>query len=72
MFVWERLHRIDPAYPLHNLYYQGRLVIDYWHLPIRAFREIPLVISSVFEGGYIEPATRLHSKIAYEDIRARM
>lgn len=72
MFEWERLDRTDPIYQLDNLYYQGLLVIDYWGTLVRNFREIPLVISSVFEGGFIEPATRLHSKIAYEDIRARM
>lgn len=72
MFEWERLNRKDPTYPLENLYYQGKLVIDYWRTPIRNFREIPLVISSAFEGGFMEPATRLHSEMAYEDIRARM
>ena len=72
MFEWERLERQDSTYPLDNLYYQGLLVIDYWRTPVRNFVEIPLVISSAFEGGYMEPATRLHSKMAYEDIRARM
>lgn len=72
MFLWERLGRKDPDYPLESLYYEGLLVIDYWHTPVRNFREIPLVISSVFEGGFIEPSTRLHSEIAYEDLRARM
>ncbi len=73
MFEWERPEpRQDPTYPLDNLYYEGLLVIDYWREPVRSFLEIPLVISSAFEGGYMEPATRLHSKMAYEDIRARM
>lgn len=72
MFEWERLNRADPAYSLGNLYYHNLLVIDYWRAPVRGFREIPLVISSAFEGGYMEPATRLHSEMAYEDIRARM
>ena len=72
MFEWERENRADPAYQLDSLHYQGLLVIDYWERPVRNFREIPLVISSAFEGGFMEPATRLHSKIAYEDIRARM
>ena len=72
MFEWERLNREDPVYQLESLYYQGLLVIDYRETPVRNFREIPIVISSAFEGGFMEPATRLHSKIAYEDIRARM
>ena len=72
MFEWERLNRADPLYRVGRLYYQGLLVIDYWRMPVRNFREIPLVISSAFEGGFMEPATRLHSKIAYEDMRARM
>lgn len=72
MFEWERLDRKDPAYPLGSLYYQDLLVIDYWLSPVRHFREIPLVLSSAFEGGFMEPATRLHSEMSYEDIRARM
>ena len=72
MFEWERGDRKNPTYPLGNLYDQGLLVIDYWRMPIRNFREIPLVISSNFEGAYMEPASRLHSEMAYEDIRARM
>lgn len=72
MFEWERLNRKDPDYQLGSLYYQGLLVLDYWRSPVRHFHEIPLVISSAFEGGYMEPATRLHSDIKYEDIRARM
>ena len=72
MFKWERLNQMDPAYQLGNLYYQDLLVLDYWHMPIRNFREIPLVISSALEGGYMEPATRMHSEMTYEDIRARM
>ena len=72
MLEWERLGRRDPTYRLDNLYYQGLLVVDYWRTPVRAFREIPLVISSAFEGGFMEPAMRLHSKLTYEDIRARM
>ena len=72
MFEWERLDRKDPTYRLDNLYYQGLLVIDYWRVPVRAFLEIPLVISSKFEGGFMEPAMRLHSRLTYEDIRARM
>ena len=72
MFEWERLDRDDPPYQLDSLYYQDLLVIDYWLKPIRNFQEIPLVISSAFEGGFMEPATRMHSEMAYEDIRARM
>ena len=72
IFKWERRGRNDPHYRLDNLYHQGLLVLDYWRTPVRAFREIPLVISSEFEGGFMEPALRLHSKLTYQDIRARM
>ena len=72
MFEWERGTRKNPPYTLDNLYHQDILVIDYWRAPIRHFREIPLVISSTFEGGFMEPATRIHSELRYEDIRARM
>ena len=72
LFEWERLNRADPTYALNALYHQGLLVIDYWKTPVRCFVELPLVISSAFEGGFIEPATRLHSEMTYEDIRARM
>lgn len=69
---WERLNRKDLDYQPGSLYYQGLLVLDYWRTLVRHFREIPLVIPSAFEGGYMEPATRLHSEMKYEDIRARM
>ena len=73
MFEWEPLNRVkDPKCQVDPLYFQGLLVIDYWQKPVRNFQEIPLVISSAFEGGFIEPSTRLHSEIVYEDIRARM
>ena len=72
MFEWERGNRKNPPYTLDNLYHQDLLVIDYWRTPIRDFREIPLVISSAFEGGFMEPATRIHSELRYEDMRARM
>lgn len=38
MFEWERVNRADPKYCLCNLYFQGLLVLDYWHSPVRNFR----------------------------------
>ena len=72
MFEYENLRRKNPRSQIGNLYYRGRLVIDYWLAPVRAFQEIPLVISSQFAGGFMEPALRIRPDMMYHDIKARM
>ena len=72
MFEYENQRKQNPNRQVRNLYYQRRIVIDYWRAPVRAFREIPLVISSAFEGAFIEPALRLRPDMGYRDIRARL
>ena len=72
MFEYECLRRQDSRQRVGNLYHHGRLVIDYWLAPVRAFRELPLVISSMYEGGFIEPSLRIRPDMGYRDIRARM
>lgn len=53
---------------LHN----GRLVIDYWLRPLQNFQEIPQVLSSEYEGEYMEPAQRRNKRIKHTDFRQRM
>ena len=53
---------------LHN----GRLVIDYWLRPLQNFENIPQVLSSAYEGEFIEPAQRQNKRIQHVDIRQRM
>ena len=72
MFEYERKARRNPDYAVGDWYHNGLLVIDYWRFTIRNFRDIPAVLSSRFEGAYMEPSERIDSRIAHHDFRSRM
>lgn len=72
MFEYEPSGRKIPPPKVGNLYYRGLLVIDYWLEPVRDFRQIPLVLSSLIGGAFLEPALRIRSDMGYRDIRARV
>lgn len=52
--------------------YGGRIVLDNEHNPIRLWKEIPLVLSSAYEGYDMEVVRRLNPNITFQDFRARM
>ena len=72
IFQYQRKDHEDPSNTVENLQWDGRLVIDYWLKPVRAFQEFPLVLSSKYEAMLMEAAKRTNSHIALHDFRARM
>lgn len=52
--------------------YRGRIVLDPEDDPVRKGLEIPLVLSSQYEGYDIEVVRRLNPNISFRDFRARM
>ena len=52
--------------------HNGRLVIDYGLRPLQNFQEIPQVLSSEYEGEFMEPAQRRNKRIKHADFRQRM
>ena len=71
MFQYEPpRNRTSPAAGpwLHN----GRRVIDYWLRPLQNFQDIPQVLSSEYEGEFMEPSQRQNSRIKHTDFRQRM
>lgn len=52
--------------------HQGRIVLDLNDDPVISWAELPLVLSSEYEGYEMEVVRRLNSRISFIDIRARM
>ena len=52
--------------------HNGRLVIDYWLRPLQNFQDIPPVLSSEYEGEFMEPTQRGNKRIKHTDFRQRM
>ena len=71
MFEYEPLRDRTSRAPgpwRHN----GRLVIDYWLRPLQNFQDIPTVLSSEYEGEFMEPTQRRNKRIKHTDFRQRM
>lgn len=71
--LWSESHGSAPTYPVGFLLFNGRLILDYAGNPIRAFRNLPLTISSAVKGFRLETWTRqdVH-RLRIDDIRARI
>lgn len=52
--------------------YSGHIVLDLDNDPVLKWHEIPLVLSSAYEGYDMEVVRRLNPEITYRDFRARM
>lgn len=52
--------------------YQGKIVLDPSNDPVQKWDEIPLVLSSAYEGYDMEVVRRLNPRISFKDFRARM
>lgn len=61
-----------PSYDPGTMIYRGQIVLDPDNDPVLNWREIPLVLSSAYEGYDIEVIRRLNQNITYRDFRARM
>ena len=71
--LWSEHPGSAPTYPLGYLLFNGRLILDYAGNPIRAFRHLPLTISSAVGGFRVEAWNRqdIH-RLRMEDILARL
>lgn len=72
LFVYEQLDYPVASYTPAPWMYRGRIVLDPDNYPVRKWREIPLVLSSAYDGYDMEVVRRLNPNITYQDIRARM
>ena len=71
--LWSEPHGSAPTYPVGSLLFNGRLILDYAGNPIRAFRNLPLTISSAVKGFRLETWTRQDNyRLRIDDIRARI
>ena len=71
MFEYEPL-RDRTSRPPGSWRHNGKLVIDYWLRPLQNFQDIPPVLSSEYEGEFMEPTQRANKRIKHTDFRQRM
>ncbi|MCJ1467998.1 hypothetical protein MMC07_006624 [Pseudocyphellaria aurata] len=72
LFRYEQKGYQVPSYDPGPWIYQGQIVLDHFDDPVVPWREIPLVLSSAYEGFDMEVVRRLNPSISYRDFRARM
>ena len=71
--LWSEQPALAPAYPFGYLLFKGRLILDYAGNPIRAFRHLPLTISSAVGGFRLETWNRQDiRRLRIEDALARL
>ncbi|KAL9131172.1 MAG: hypothetical protein Q9217_000825 [Psora testacea] len=63
--------RNDPR-PVSDMMWYGKLVIDWWLLPVKDYVHIPCVLASEYEGCFMEASMRLHDDVIIQDFAARM
>ena len=70
---WSEVPGSAPNYRISYLLFNGQLVLDYKGTPIRAFRNLPLTISSAVGGFRLEAWTRQDiQRLHIDDILARL
>ncbi|CAD6563748.1 MAG: hypothetical protein ASARMPREDX12_000045 [Alectoria sarmentosa] len=72
MFQYLPFERRLPTKKVGRMTYCGLVVIDFWLSPVKEYFSFPLVLSSKYEGAFMEPCQRYRREIRYEDFRARM
>lgn len=71
--LWAEPPGPRPTYPIDYLLFNGHLILDYAGTPIRAFRNLPLTISSAVKGFRLEAWMRQDLKrLHFTDILARL
>ena len=68
----DRLGHKSRDYELHFMFDDGRVVLDMDNHPVVDYEDIPIVLSSAFEGWCMEAIHRIDSRIERADWRARM
>ena len=61
-----------PTYDVPYLYDGERVVIDLEGRPVKAYRDIPLTLSSEVEGGLLQAIVDYHPRITWPDLKARL
>ena len=72
IFRYERKDLTNDPRPVNYMTWNGKLVIDWWLLPVKDFVHIPRVLSSEYEGCFMEASVRLHDNVTIHDFQARM
>ncbi|MCJ1264526.1 hypothetical protein MMC22_004398 [Lobaria immixta] len=72
LFRYERKDYPVPSYAPEIMTYRGQVVLDPYNDPVLQWNEIPLVLSSKYEGYDMEVVRRLNPNIGFRDFRARM
>lgn len=72
LFRYEQDGYAVPPYAPETWIFRGRIVLDMDDKPVKKWHELPLVLSSEYEGYDMEVVRRLNPKISFGDIRARM
>ena len=71
--LWAEPPGPRPTYPIGYLLFNGQLILDYAGTPIRAFRNLPLTISSAVKGFRLEAWMRQDIKrLRVHDVLARL
>ena len=71
--LWSEPPGSAPNYDIGYLLFNGRLILDYARNPIRAFRNLPLTISSAVKGFRLETWVRQdYRRLRTHDILARL
>ncbi|MCJ1264413.1 hypothetical protein MMC22_004284 [Lobaria immixta] len=72
LFRYKQNGYAAPSYTPDIWVYRGQIVLDPESDPVLKWREIPLVLSSAYEGYDMEVIRRLNPNIKVKDFRARM
>ncbi|MCJ1428450.1 hypothetical protein MMC29_006360 [Sticta canariensis] len=72
LFRYEQAGYPVPQYTPQTWMHRGRIVLDTEDVPVLKWDEIPLVLSSEYEGYEMEVVRRLNPRISFRDFRARM
>ena len=71
--LWSETPESAPTYEIGYLLFNGRLILDYAGNPIKAFRNLPLTISSAVKGFRLETWVRQdYRRLQMYDILTRL
>ncbi|KAL9014483.1 MAG: hypothetical protein Q9173_000863 [Seirophora scorigena] len=71
-FQFLRTEETEPSDPIEDWVWRGFLVLDHHGNPLRAFKALPVAISSKEDGCFLEGMFREDPRISWEDIVARV
>ena len=72
VFRYERQDLENDPRTVRNMMWGNKFVIDWWFLTVKDYAFIPRVLSSEYEGAFMEASMRLHDQVIIHDFKARM